>query len=173
MNFRRYYVPDSIVFITNVVQGREPVFAHEPTLNLFLETLRNTKKLHSFIMIAYVFLPDHMHLLIRPNGRSSFSQIMQSAKSYFTHAYKDMLGIDGRMKFWQKRFQDHVIRDDEDFENHANYIHYNPVKHGYVTRPEDWPHSSFSAWKSRGFYPEQWGWTLPDSLTSFNRDDLE
>ncbi len=102
-------------------------------------------------------LPDHMHLLIRPTGESSFSKIMQSAKSYFTHAYKEALGIEGSLKFWQKRFYDHVIRDEEDLANHLHYIHYNPVKHGYVTHPEDWPYSSFLAWQQKGAYPERCG----------------
>lgn len=50
------------------------------------------------------------------------------------------------MKFWQKGFWDHVIRDEADFQRHLDYIHYNPVKHGLVQRPEDWPYSSYSAW---------------------------
>lgn len=173
MNFRRYYVPNSTVFVTNVVHRREPIFANEEYLDLFRQILQTTKELHPFIMIAYVFLPDHMHLLFRPVGGSNFSKIMQSAKSYFTYSYKEMLGIDGSMKFWQKRFRDHLIRDDRDFENHINYIHYNPIKHGYVTRPEDWPHSSFGHWKEEGAYPDKWGWTLPDSLQDFDSDDLE
>jgi putative transposase len=173
MNFRRYYVPDSIVFITSVVERRDPVFANELYLGLLRETLRKTKELHPFDMIAYVFLPDHMHLLIKPTGTSNFSRIMQSAKSNFTHSYKQAIGIDGNMKFWQKRFYDHVVRDADDFENHVNYIHCNPIKHGYVTRPEDWPHSSFSVWKQRGAYPERWGWKMYEAAYSFNVDDVE
>jgi putative transposase len=173
MNIRRYYVPDSTVFVTNVVNRRTPVFAHEPYLDLFRETLRTTQEYHPFSMVAYVFLHDHMHLLIRPTGTSSFSTIMQSAKAYFARSYKGAAGIEGRIKFWQKRFYDHVIRDEQDFENHLNYIHYNPVKHGYVHHPEDWPHSSFLAWKARGAYPDFWGWTLPDSLAGFSGNRLE
>ncbi|MCE7987214.1 MAG: transposase [Caldilinea sp. CFX5] len=173
MNFRRYYIPNAIVFITNVVNLREPIFANETYLELFRSTLRNTQKLHPFDMIGYVFLWDHMHLLLRPTGASNFSQIMHSAKSYFTYSYKQRLGITGSMKFWQKRFYDHIIRDEEDFANHLHYIHYNPVKHGYVTRPEDWPHSSFLTWKQRGAYPDGWGWSLPDALTACQIGDVE
>jgi putative transposase len=77
---------------------------------------------------------------------------------------KRRLEIDGHLRFWQKRFWDHIIRDEEDLAQHLDYIHYNPVKHGLVTRPEEWQHSSFIAWQERGAYPEQWGWTLPGSL---------
>jgi putative transposase len=173
MNFRRYYVPNSIVFITTVVNNREPIFAEPENLNLFRETLRATKALHPFTMIAYVFLPEHHHLMIRPTGSSSFSKIMQSAKSYFTHAYKQVRSLDGHFRFWQKRFYDHIIRDTTDLENHLHYIHYNPVKHGLVTRPEEWPHSSFLDWKKKGAYPDQWGWALPDALSTFTTDDVD
>ena len=173
MNFRRYYLPNSIVFITNFVNNREPIFAESVYVNLFRETLRTVKALHPFQMIAYVLLPNHNHLLIRPTGPSNFSRIMQSAKSYFTYAYKQVRGLDGRLQFWQKRFHDHIIRDATDLERHLHYIHYNPVKHRLATRPEEWPHSSFLDWKQKGAYPDQWGWTLPDVLSTFTTDDVD
>ena len=98
---------------------------------------------------------------------------MHSVKSYFTHAYKQKAGIEGSLKFWQKRFYDHIIRDTEDFEHHLHYIHYNPVKHGLVAHPEDRPHSSFVAWKEKGAYFDRWGWELPEALSEFQADDLE
>jgi len=173
MNFRRYYIPNAIVFITTVVHRREPIFADELYVDLLRTTLHNTKKLHPFHMLGYVFLPDHIHLLIRPTGESNFSKIMHSAKSYFVYAYKQMLDVPGRMQFWQKRFYDHLIRDEDDFANHLHYIHYNPVKHKYVTRPEDWPYSSYVAWQAKGLYPEQWGWALPESIASLRIEDAE
>jgi putative transposase len=57
---------------------------------------------------------------------------------------------------WQRRFWEHAIRDEEDFARHADYIHFNPVKHGYVTRPLDWPYSSFRRFVKQGIYPEDW-----------------
>ena len=66
----------------------------------------------------------------------------------------------GPLRFWQKRYWDHVIHDEEDFRRHLDYIHYSLVKHSYVSHPEDWPHSSFVFWKDRGAYPEHWGWAL-------------
>jgi putative transposase len=96
-------------------------------------------------MLAYVFLYDHFHMLIQPTGQSNFSQIMHSLKPNFTKAYKKMLGLSSSqsMKFWQKRFWDHVIRDDRDLENHLHYIHLNPIKHGYVSDPRDWLDRSY------------------------------
>ena len=140
MNFRRYYIPGSAVFITQVVQDREPVFREPKNLDLLREILHNVKELHPFVMLGYVFLFDHFHLLIQPAGESNFSDIMRSFKSNFTKEYKKRMGLSSSqsMKFWQKRFWDHVIRDDRDFENHLHYIHYSPVKHGYVKDPRVW-----------------------------------
>ncbi|MCB9113913.1 MAG: transposase [Caldilinea sp.] len=164
MSIRRYYVPDAIVFITQVVHGRQPIFQHEQHIALLRSVLHHVKKHHPFHMIAYVFLPEHFHLLLRPLDDATFSDVMQSLKRNFTLDYKTMIGINGRMKFWQKGFWDHVIRDEDDFSNHLDYIHYNPVHHGLVTHPEDWPHSSYLEWKKRNAYPERWGWSMPDSV---------
>ena len=172
MNIRRYYVPNATIFITNVVHRRQPVFSAVQHVDLLRTVLHAVKEHHPFAMIGYVFLPDHFHIMFRTTGASNFSQIMQSWKRNFTVQYKESLGIDGRMKFWQKRFWDHVIRNERDFRNHLDYIHYNPVKHGYVERPEQWPHSSYVDWQGRGFYADGWGWTeLPPTLGRFGEDE--
>lgn len=142
-NIRRYYIPDSMVFITQVVQGRNPIFRNIQHLHLLRETMHQAQEMYPFVMLAFVFLPDHFHLLLKPAAGVTHTQIMHSIKPNFTKAYKMAIGVTGPMKFWQKRYWDHLIRDEEDFENHLHYIHYNPVKHGLVGKPEDWPHSSF------------------------------
>jgi len=62
----------------------------------------------------------------------------------------------GEYALWQRRFWEHTIRDDTDFERHVDYIHFNPVKHGLVTRVRDWPHSSFHRYVRHGLMPEDW-----------------
>ena len=62
----------------------------------------------------------------------------------------------GELELWQRRFWEHQIRDLGDFERHVNYIHWNPVKHGYVKRVLDWPYSSFHRYLQRGDYPVDW-----------------
>lgn len=171
MNFRRYYVPNSTVFVTNVVHLREPIFAEQVYMELLRSVLREVKQEHPFSMIAYVFLPEHQHLMFKPMGKSNFSKIMGSFKTNFSKEYKKIVGIDGSLKFWQKRFRDHIIRNDNDFQRHLDYIHYNPVKHKLVKRPEDWPDSSFAWWKNKGAYAERWGWSLPDSLADWDWED--
>lgn len=166
MNFRRYYIPGSAVFITQVVQDRKPVFRDPRNMNLLRKILHNVRELHPFIMLGYVFLFDHFHLLIQPDGKSNFSDIMHSFKPNFTKEYKKMIGLlpSRPMKLWQKRFWDHVIRDDRDFETHLHYIHYNPVKNGYVTDPRGWKDSSYVEWEKRGLYPPAFGWEEPGNM---------
>jgi len=62
----------------------------------------------------------------------------------------------GERGIWQRRFWEHVIRDERDYERHVDYIHYNPVKHGQVARVADWTYSSFHRYVKRGIYPLEW-----------------
>jgi putative transposase len=63
----------------------------------------------------------------------------------------------GEKLVWQRRFWEHDIRDEEDWRNHIDYVHYNPVKHCYARRPGDWAWSSFARAEQRGWYPPGWG----------------
>jgi putative transposase len=161
MNIRRYYFPDQIVFITQIVKDRKPLFNNPENINLFRQVLKNVKECHPFSMLAYVFLPDHFHILIQPTGQSNFSQILHSIKRNFTWEYKQQSGISEPLKIWQKRFWDHVIRNERDLENHLNYIHYNPIKHGYVRDMSAWDNSSYSIWQDRGLYEQTDEWNEP------------
>ena len=58
---------------------------------------------------------------------------------------------------WQRRFWEHQIRDDEDYQRHIDYLHYNPVKHGLVKTASDWPYSTFHRYVNQGIYPVFWG----------------
>jgi putative transposase len=161
MNFRRYYLPNQIVFITQVVFKRQPLFSSEQNIILLRETLHAVQKLHPYKMLAYAFLPDHFHLLIHPTGAANFSQIMHSLKRNFTINYKKVMRISSPYHLWQNRFWDHVIRDEIDLENHIHYIHVNPMKHGYVNDPFQWKNSSINSWQEKGLYPEGFAWEEP------------
>ncbi|MFZ5380163.1 REP-associated tyrosine transposase [Aeromonas hydrophila] len=63
----------------------------------------------------------------------------------------------GERGIWQRRYWEHLIRDQEDFNNHLDYIHINPVKHGLVTATKDWPYSTFHRWVQQGRYSLSWG----------------
>jgi len=99
---------------------------------------------------SFVFLPNHLHLLIR-QGTISFSDRVRSFK------IKSNFKISGRQtSIWQSRFWEHRICDEDDYNRHADYIHYNPVKHGYVVSPRDWQYSSFHGLVKQGIYPIDW-----------------
>jgi putative transposase len=161
MNFRRYYVSGAAVFITQVVHERQPIFLDPRAVKLLRSTLRAAMDLHAFSLLAYVFLPDHFHLIVQPAGNSDFSQFMHSLKPNFTKAYKRLNGITGPLKVWQRRFWDHVIRDERDLESHLHYIHFNPVKHQFVDNPREWLDSSYREWEERGLYQKEITWVEP------------
>jgi len=158
-NFRRYYIRDAIVFITCVTRDRIPYLEPHDNLELFWETMRRVQTMHPFRLLAYVILPDHFHWLMRvgdPSG--NFSTVLHSVKRNFTLNFKKAHGITSPLSLWQDRFWDHVIRDEQDLNNHFDYIHWNPVKHGYVERPEDWAQSTYLFWVERGYYEPGWDW---------------
>jgi len=163
MNIRRYYYPGQIVFITQKTKDQNPVFENTKNLISLKQILANVQNIHPFSMLAYVFLPDHFHILIRPTGNSNFSQILHSIKTNFTREYKQRMNITGTLNLWQKRFWDHVIRDETDLENHLHYIHYNPVKHGYLKNMGSWEASSYTLWDDRGFCDRLSAWNEPEN----------
>ena len=157
-NFRRFYRANSLVFLTNSTKNRRPFLESTQTMELLFATMRNVQRIHPFRLFAYVFLPDHFHWLLYVDDEvGDFSKVMHSVKRNFTLAYKRELGITKSQQIWQARFWDHMIRNANDLENHFNYIHWNPVKHGYVSRPEDWPYSTYTHWLQRGYYRAGWG----------------
>jgi len=167
--FRRIYVPDALYFVTTVTRERKPVFRNGECMEALFDTLRQVRTLHPFVMIAYVALWDHLHLLVRPVEDTNISQALHSLKLGTTGKVKSLLGAQ-RMRLWQPRFWDHVIRNEKDLNRHIDYIHYNPVKHGYVTRPEDWPRSSYREWLRRGYYEEGWGHVEPTYVVGWERE---
>lgn len=103
-------------------------------------------------------MPDHFHWIMQiPEDCPNFSIPMHSIKRNYTINYRKSLGIKTQVQLWQPRFWDHVIRDEDDMQRHFDYIHWNPVKHGYTPNPESWEASSFQFWVQQGCYPAQWG----------------
>jgi len=165
---KRAYVDEGLYFITAVTQQRRRIFADETEIERLRETMRQVKKIHPFTMRAFVFLHDHFHLMIRIGATTDISTVIHSIKRNYTLNYKEAWGENGRVTLWQKGFWDHVIRNEQDFQKHLNYIHYNPVKHGYVTRPEDYPFSSYMEYIKRGWYEIGWGHTEPDDFSNLD-----
>lgn len=82
------------------------------------------------------FIPDHFHIILTlENGEKDFSKILQLIKGRFTVDYKRFHHINENISLWQRRFWEHVIRNEQDFKNHSDYIRWNPVKHGLTNGP--------------------------------------
>lgn len=118
---------------------------------------------HPFKVNAIVVLPEHLHAMwTLPVQDADFSMRWALIKAQFSRAIiteETVSPSRARRRergIWQRRFYEHMIRDDRDFEAHVNYIHWNPVKHGHVERVSDWPYSSFHSYVRNGWLPVAW-----------------
>lgn len=157
-NIRRYYLPDSIVFITSVTKNRNQIFLNKQNQEILNLTIENAKRIHSFEIIANVLLPEHFHWLMKiTDSQDNFSNVIKCIKGNFTANFKKFNIISGQLSLWQPKFWDHVIRNEKDLKNHLDYIHWNPVKHGHVNNPGKWENTSLQRWITEGVYPIDWG----------------
>ncbi|MCA9025032.1 MAG: transposase [Planctomycetaceae bacterium] len=177
--FRRWYQPGGTYFFTIVTYDRIPLFAEESARTLLGEVMRSVNEQLPYETVAIVLLPDHLHAIWNlPNGDQEFSRRWQRIKSDFTRLWRRQSGREatttaskqrrGNRGVWQTRFWEHLIRDERDLEAHFDYIHYNPVKHGYVKRPWDWKSSTFRKYVASGHYDQNWGRTEPTHIQTMN-----
>jgi putative transposase len=119
-------------------------------------------------MDAVVVMPDHLHCVWRlPEEDSDFSSRWREIKKFVTRRIMPENAAT-QAQVWQPRFWEHLIRDAKDWRRHIDYIHYNPVKHGYSSAPREWQYSSFHTAVRRGWYEPNWGRACPDNLTDTN-----
>lgn len=130
-------------------------------------SIRKVKAAHPFHIDAMVVLPDHLHALwTLPEGDTNYPMRWTLIKAGFSRCIPkgERCSVSRQMKgergIWQRRYWEHLIRDDLDFARHADYIHYNPVKHGYVRCVSDWPYSTFHRYVEGGIYSKDWGSNL-------------
>jgi len=167
MSEYRRSLEGNVYFFTVVTYQRQPFLGTDESIRVFDEILNKVKQTHPFEVEACVFLHDHLHAIWRlPDGDSSYSMRWGLIKKEFSKTMKDKLHSSGptasRLRHrentvWQRRFWEHRIRDEKDFQAHFDYIHYNPVKHGLVNKPGDWPHSTFKQYMKNEIYPKDWG----------------
>lgn len=168
-DYRRCYVPGGSYFFTVVTERRSPILGTDLTRDLLRAAFRDV--LHRwppFRVEAMVMLPDHLHAIwTLPPGDCDYSKRWGAIKKYFTASWLALGGAETpcsesrirhrRRGVWQRGFWEHALRDRQDYDRHFDYIHYNPVKHGYVKYPYDWPYSTFHHWARRGVYDLRWG----------------
>jgi len=176
-NYRRNFLKGGAYFFTVVTYERRPLLTTETNIARLREAFRRTQQAHPFEIEAIVILPDHIHAVWQlPDGDKDFSGRWQKIKRYFSTgiAGPEVVDKSRRSKrekgIWQRRFWEHTLRDEDDWRRHLDYIHFNPVKHGYVQRPGDWPYSSFTRAQAAGWYEADWGASVPRSIEKM---DLE
>ena len=165
-DYRRWYVPGGTYFFTLVTHERRFLFDNRVGLNCLRSAWRLVRQRWPFETVAIVVLPDHLHAIWSlPKGDSDFSKRWGLIKTGFTRrcSIPHISAPCRDAGIWQPRFWEHLIRDEQDFSAHMDYLHYNPVKHRLAARVVDWRWSSFHRCVRRGMYSPNWGQSEPSA----------
>ncbi len=169
--YRRLYQPGGSYFFTVVTHQRIKILSLPDHISRLKSSFDKVMEKHPYAMEAFVILPDRVHCLWRMlPSNSNYSIRWRLIKGYFSNGFNDPVNKRGEKQIWQRRSWEHLLRDHEYWRRHMDYIHYNPVKHGYVENPRDWPHSSFRQAVKDGLYARIGGRREPCSIS---RMDLE
>jgi putative transposase len=162
VRYRRNFVPGGTFFFTLTLDDRRSS-ALVDHVALLRAAFRTTRSERPFSIDAIVILPDHLHtILTLPPNDPDFSNRLRRIKGRFTRSVV-AAGVPissdhrGEYSLWQKRFWEHTIRNDRDFERCVDYIHYNPVKHRLVSAPSEWSFSSLHRYVRAGMLANDWG----------------
>lgn len=164
VNYRRNFTKGGMYFFTLVLQDRSKDYLMR-YIDKFRFAYKETQKHYPFETVAICILPDHLHLIMQlPENDDNYSIRIAFLKTQFTKILplhcrnpNDSQNKRRETGIWQRRFWEHLIKDDKDLSNHIDYIYYNPVKHGYVKNVSDWQFSSFHRDVRNGMYPMDWG----------------
>jgi putative transposase len=168
MRYRRSIVPGGTYFFTVnlAVRSQDWLVKH---IELLRDVFRAVRTRHPFDMIAMVVLPDHLHAIWQlPPNDADYPLRWSLIKSGFSRSSPKVERIRNSRQLkrergiWQRRYWEHQIRDDRDLQTHVDYIHYNPVKHGHVVNPVDWPHSSIHRYIASGKLSSRWAEGIPN-----------
>ena len=162
-NYRRYFNNNNPIFITFVTQNRKEILIDN--IDILRNGFRYSKEKFNYEIIASVILKEHCHLILSAKNQGDIPKIIRIIKFNFSKNIpnKYLTNIElslsaakrGEKGIWQRRYYDHLIRNDEDLYKHLDYIHYNPMKH-YNIAPKDWPYSSFNKFVKLGNYDLDW-----------------
>lgn len=163
MHYRRQRLEGGTYFFTVVTFERRPILVKKiDDLRRAFAIVMNDRP---FVIDAHVIMPDHIHMIwTLPEGDADYPTRWRLVKHYFSRmnlpAAGESISLSRASKqerpLWQRRYWEHVIRDEQDMNNHIEYIHYNPVKHGVTGSPDEWEFSSFRKFVKNGYYPPSW-----------------
>ena len=165
--YRRAKTAGGTYFFTVVSFKRQKILCDQSIRNALRQAIKITQLKYPFIIDAWVLLPDHLHCIwTLPEGDSDFSKrwslIKRQVSIECSKQYKQNQWLTNSTKkhrnstIWQRRFWEHKIRDQDDFNNHLDYIHFNPVKHGLCKEPISWEYSTFHRYIREGKYTKNW-----------------
>ncbi len=155
MDYKRLFIPNSLLFITIVVKYRQNILVQNITYlrQAFIEA----KSWNPFDIVAIVVNQDHIHMIIKPQDIQTYPRIIANIKGTFTKISPLPYSVNkrGEANIWQRRYWEHTIRNKEELYRYIDYIHYNPFKH-YGISPNNWPYSSFHKFVQAGYYELNW-----------------
>lgn len=160
--YRRNFKKGATYFFTVALWNRKSTLLVDH-IHLLRESFQVTQCAAAYKIDAIVILPDHIHTIwTLPKNDFDYSARWKKIKSHFTRGliknkYSLKKNERGEYKVWQRRFWEHTIFNEEDYKNHINYIHFNPVKHGLRENVIDWPYSSFHYYVNEGKIAKNWG----------------
>lgn len=173
-DYRRAHHPGGLYFFTQNLLRRTGNDLLIRNIVLLRQTVDKVRRDHPFLIHAWVVLPDHLHCVLEfPRGDANYALRWRLIKAYFSKGLpamefrSEVRQRRGERGIWQRRFWEHLIRDEVDYRAHMDYVHFNPVKHGLVERVQDWPYSTFHRWVERGVYPVDWGGGDPLAKSGF------
>jgi len=150
-NYKRVFEDGYSYYLTIVTHQRNPILIENITL--LRESFRVSKIQYNYRINEIVVLPDHLHMIITPNHASDYPHIVRTIKQYFSkycdpkyYAHLEQSKSrtkEGYRSVWQKKYYEHTIRDEKDFQEKVRYMYNNPVKHTLVDKSADWQYSSF------------------------------
>ncbi len=166
-NYRRAFIPGGCWFFTvNLLERRRTLLIDH--IDILRHAVSQTRRRYPFEIDAIVILPDHLHaVLTLPPNDADFSTRWRLIKTRFAKALPKQERLSAVRKrrnergVWQRRFWEHLIRDDADYARHVEYCYINPVKHALVTRVCDWPYSSFHRDVRSGLFQNDWAGDVP------------
>ena len=155
MNYKRLFLPNSIVFITVATHQRKPILI--TYIELLRQAFQTANIKYPFELVAFIVNPDHFHILIKPADITTYPKIIGMIKRTFTKLLpiEHTLNTSREANVWQRRYWEHIIKNDTDLQKHLDYIHYNSVKHAGIS-PKDWPYSSFRKFVEQERYELEW-----------------
>jgi REP-associated tyrosine transposase len=144
---RRPWVTGKIFFVTcNLLRTRTNMT--ERDFQALADAVRRVRERRRFLLPAYVFMPDHWHMLIVPAPSDSLPNIMNALKAAAARGVNEMRNSSGPV--WQARYFDRAVRDVKEFHEAVRYMHLNPVGKALAEKPEHWPWSSFHSFGGPG-----------------------